>query len=211
MAFKLIPPEGILVDVAKGEQAAEGVFAANNTAPEVAKFGYETAQKFAQGRRCDPPTAEEQLEANVFSLAWASAIEACTGAQDAQGWMCDVVVPDGVFVRVPGASVEVVHSAMRAAREVFTAAGVAPQAGAIGQHERLVHDVRGFTGPEPTSESAHAAGIFDDAEQAAYAACGKKVAGSYLSIEGLDTPYWQERMRTSEVLNWKDEDEPAAA
>lgn len=211
MAFKLVPPEGTSVDVARGEQAAEAVFLANNTAPEIAKFGYDIAQKFAQKRRCDPPTAEEQHEAHVFSLAWASAVEACTGSQDAQGWQCDVVAPDGVFVRVPGASVEVVHRAMQAARAVFQAAGVAPQEATIGQHERLVHDVRGFQGPEPTSASAHAAGVFDDAEHAAFAACGEKVAGSYLSIEGFDTPYWQERMRTSEVLNWQAEGESAAA
>jgi hypothetical protein len=205
MAFKLIPPDGVAVDVAKGEQAAEAVFVAYQTAPEIAKFGFEVAQRYEMKRRCDPPTAEESQLANVFALAWVSGLEACTRAQDATGWACDVVVPDGVFVRVPGASVDGIHRAMAAAREVFRAAGVAPQAAAIGQHERLVYDVNGFQGPAPSDESAHAASVFDAAEDAALAACGGKVEGGYLSIEGFDTPEWQERMRTSAVLNWKGE------
>jgi len=211
MAFKLIPPEGVTVDVAKGEQAAEAVFVANNTAPEIAKFGYEVAQRYEMRRRADPPTVEEQQLANVFGLAWASGLEACTGAQDAEGWMCDVEVPDGVFVRIPGASVETIHKAMAAAREVFRAAGVAPQEAAIGQHERTVWDsAHQFHGPEPSEESASAAGVFDDAECAALAVCGEKVPGSYLSIEGFDAPHWQERMRTSAVLNWQGEENAAA-
>lgn len=221
MAFKLFPPEGVAVDVALGERAAEAVFAAHHTAPEVAQFGYHAAQHHARSkafceagggaRPCDPPTTEQQRLADVFALACASGIEACTGAQDATGWRCDVEVPEGVFVCVPGVSVEVVRRAMQAARECFRAAGVTPQEAAMGQYEQHLYDIRGFQGPEPSEASSHAAAAFYDAEAAAFAACGQKVPGSYLSIEGCDTPYWQERFRTSEVVNWKGEEEPAAA
>ena len=221
MPFKLIPPEGFQGDVAKGERAAEAVFAAHETAPEIAMFGYRAAQHHERSKSlaaaaggntlpCDPPTVDEMAEARVFALAWASGLEACTGGQDATGWACDVIVPDGVFVRVPGARVEGVHRAMQAARDVFAAAGVTPQEAAMGQHEQHVFDIRGFQGPEPSSASAHAFGVFDDAERAAIAA-GGHVAKSHLLIEGFDTPYWQERFRTSEVLNWKGEQESAAA
>lgn len=221
MPFRLIPPEGFQGDLARAEQSAEAVFIANNTGPEIAKFGYEAAQNHARSKALcaeaggraiprDPPSEDEIRDARVFALAWASAIEACTGSQEATGWACDVVVPDGVFVRVPGASLDVVHRAMQAARDVFHAAGVTPQEAAIGQHEQHVHDIRGFQGPEPSAASAHAFGVFLDAERAAIAA-GGGVPHSYLSIEGFDTPYWQERFRTSEVLNWNGEDVPAGA
>jgi len=219
--FQLIPPDDFKGDVAKGEQAAEAVFAANNTAPEIAMFGDRATQHFERSKAlaaaaggntlpCDPPTDVEMGEARVFALAWAAGLEACTGGQDATGWRYDVVVPDGVFVRVPGASVDVVHRAMQAARDFFAAAGVTPQEAAMGQHEQHMFDIRGLQGPEPSSASAHAFGVFDDAERAAVAA-GGHVHKSYLSIEGFDTPYWQERFRTSEVLNWKGEEESAAA
>ena len=212
MTFKLIPPPGLEVDVAKGEQAAEAVFAARGTAPEIAKFGYDVAYRFKMKRRHDPPTEEELTQANVFSLAWASGIEACTGSQNGEGWQCDVIVPDGVFVRVPGASVEAIRRGMEAAREVFRREGVSPQEAALGEHEQLVHDVRGFEGPGPSAESSRAAGVLHDARKAALAAVGVEAEGSGLEIEGLDTPYWRERMRTSEVLNWKGEEaEPIAA
>lgn len=212
MSFKLIPPPGLDVDVTKGEQAAEAVFAARGTAPEIAKFGYEVAYRYQMKRRHDPPTEEELTQANIFSLAWASGVEACTGSQKSEGWQCDVIVPDGVFVRVPGASVEAIRRGMEAAREVFRREGVTPQEGAMGQHEQLVFDVHGFQGPEPSAESARAAGVHWDAEQAALTAVGPRVPDSGLSIEGFDTPYWQERFKTSEVLNWKGEEaDPIAA
>jgi hypothetical protein len=219
--FTLIPPEGGTFDIAKGERVAEAVFAANNTAPEIAVFGYRAAQRFERSKALaaaaggntrpgDPPTEQEMREARVFALAWASGLEACTGTQVAVEWQCEVVVPEGVFVRVPGASVEVVHRAMQAARDVFAAAGVTPQEAAMGQFEQHMYDVHGFQGPEPSPESSHAFGVFLDAERAAIEA-GGSVRHSYLSIEGCDTPYWQERFRKSEVINWKGEEEPAAA
>lgn len=72
MPFHLIPPEGKSIDVSRGEQAAEAVFVANNSAPEVAVFGVYAAQKLAQRMRCDSLTDEEKQLAEVFSLAWAS-------------------------------------------------------------------------------------------------------------------------------------------
>ena len=212
MPFNLIPPSGLQIDVTKGEQAAEAVFAARNTAPEIAKFGYDAAYRYKMRRRHDPPTEEELTQANIFVLAWASGIEACTGTQNSDGWQCDVVVPEGVFVRVPGASVEAIRRGTEAAREVFRREGISPQEAALGEHVQLVHDVRGFQGPGPSAESSRAAGVLYDARKAALAAVGVEAEGSGLEIEGLDTPYWRERVRTSEVLNWNGEEaQPIAA
>lgn len=201
MPFHLIPPDGVAIDVSKGEQAAEAVFAANQTAPEIAVFGAHAAQKFAQRRRCDPLTDEEKQLAEVFNLAWLSGLEVCTGSQATQGWSCSVTVPDGVFVRVPGASVEAIRRGMAAARDVFRAGGMTPQEAAIGDHERTVYDVRGFQGPEPTPESNRGADLFWDAEKAALAAVGDDVKGGYLSVEGFD----EERLARSAVLTWNGE------
>jgi hypothetical protein len=221
MPFKLIPPAGFAGDVTQGERAAEAVFAAHHTAPEIAKFGVAAVDHYARSKAlceaaggraqpCDPPTEEEQGLSEVFDLAWASALEVCGAVRNAVDWKCEVLAPDGVFVRVPGASIEVVQRAMKAARDVFAAAGVTPQEAALGQHEAQMHDIRGFQGPEPSDASGRAFGAFLDAEKAAIAA-GGDIPNSYLLIEGLDTPYWRERLETSKVLNWKGEDEPATA
>lgn len=189
MTFKLIPAPGLDIDVGKGEQAAEAVFAARNTAPEIAKFGYDVAYRYGIKRRADPPTEEEAELAQVFALAWSSGVEACKGSSNADGWQCDVVVPDGVFVRVPGASVEAIRRGMEAAREVFHREGVLLQEAALAEHEQLVHDLRGFQGPGPLAESSRAAGVLYDARKAALAAVGVEAKGSGLEIEGFDTPY----------------------
>ncbi len=51
MSFLRIPPAGVPVDVGKGVQAAEAVFAANRTAPEIAIFGLRGAHRVADKRR----------------------------------------------------------------------------------------------------------------------------------------------------------------
>lgn len=206
MPLQIIPPQGVSIDVSKGEQVAQAVFEANDTAPEIAVFGAHAAQKFAERRRLDPLTEEEKQLAEVFSLAWASGLEACTGGREAEGWTCSVTVPDSVFVRVPGASVEAIRRGMAAACEVFRAGGMTSQEAAIGDQERTVYEVRGFQGPEPTAESDRGADLFWKAEKAALRAVGGDVKGGYLSVEGFSP----ERLAQSSVLTWKGEPEAEA-
>jgi hypothetical protein len=210
MPFHLIPPPGVEIDVTKGERVAEDVFVANKTAPEIAIFGLQVAQRYAAKRRCDPPTEEEQRLCNVFGLAWSSALEATTGSQTADGWTYSVTTPDDVFLWVPGASVEAIRRGTEAAREVFHTAGIAPQEAALGQYEQTVYDIRGFERPEPSVESARAASLFHEAERAAFVACRVEASGRYLLIEGYDTPYWLERCAKSPVLSWQPEETEVA-
>ena len=203
MPIQITSPAGAEADTIKGIKAAESVFAAANTTAEIAVFGHWTAQKFAEKRRCDPPSAEEQRLAHSFALARSSALEACVGSGSQEGWTFDVVADDGVWLCVPGASVEEHRHGIEAARAVFAANRITPQGAAIGDWERQVYEIRGFTGPEPSDESSRAADIFWDAEQAAFKACGDREAyGRHLLVTGCDAPYWRAVMDQSEVLNF---------
>jgi len=202
MPFHIYPPEGVSVDLTL--EAAQRVFDANDTRPEVAIFGHEAAVKFSERRRMDKLTDEEVRLANVFSLAASSAFEVCTGLSAPDAWQCGVSVPDEVYLWAPGASLEAHRRGVEAARAVFRAAGISPQAAAMGDWEQQVREIRGHEGPDLSEEACRGAGVFYDADHAAREAAGN-IPGSYMRIEGFDAPEWKQYAENSAVLNWKQE------
>lgn len=210
MTFHLYAPAGAVVDLAKGIDSAQRVFAAHRTLPEIAVFGHEAATKFAQRQRANPLTLEERCLADVFHLAASSAFEACTGSPNPPEWRCGVTVPDEVYLWAPGASLDAHQRGVDAARAVFHTAGVSPQAAAMGDWEQQMREIRGHEGPDLSAEALRGAEVFYDAEQAAREASGN-LPGSYMRVEGTDTPEWQQYGERSPVLNWKPDDRAAAA
>jgi hypothetical protein len=203
MPMQITAPDGITADVMQGVRAGEAVFAAANTTAEMAVFGHWTAQKFAAKRRCDPPSAEEQRLSDVYDLAKASALEACAGSNSTDGWSFGVYSEDGVWLWIPGATIEEHRRGLEAAREVFKENKITPQGAAIGDWEQQVHDRNGFEGPAPSEESSRAASIFWDAENAAFVASGDRPApGRHLLVTGCDAPHWHAYMAQSPVLNF---------
>jgi hypothetical protein len=208
MTFHLYPPAGVVVDLAKGIDAAQRVFAAHRTLPEIAVFGHEAADKVAQRRRIDPLSQEEQRLADVFRLAASSAFEACTGSPNPPGWKCGVKAPDDVYLWAPGVSLEAHRRGVEGACAVFRAAGISPQAAAMGDWEQQAREIRGHKGPDLSAEACRGAEVFYDAQHAAREASGN-IPGSYMRVEGCDEPEWQQYAARSQVLNWKPEDEIA--
>jgi len=210
MTFQLYPPAGVIVDLAKGIEAAQRVFDAHRTLPEIAVFGHEAADTVAQRRRIDPLSTEERQLADVFRLAATSAYEECTGSPNPSEWKCGVKVPDEVYLWVPGASLEAHRLGVEAARAVFRAAGISPQAAAMGDWEQQVREVRGHQGPDLSPEACRAAEVFYDANHAARAASGN-ISGSYMRVEGCDAPEWRQYAERSPVLNWDSEVDSVAS
>jgi hypothetical protein len=80
----------------------------------------------------------------------------------------------------------------------------------MGDWEQQVLQIRGHVGPDLADEACRGAGAFYDAERAAREASGN-LPGSYMRIEGFDTPEWRQYSESSAVLSWKPEDDVAAA
>ena len=210
MPFNLCPPANVTADLSKGIQAAERVFSANGTLPEIAVFAHEAVERFEHRRRINPVTEEEQRLASVYRLAASSAFEACTGSSNHAGWECGVTAPDEVYFWAPGASLEAHRRGVEAARAVFRAAGISPQAAAMGDWEQQVREIRGHVGPDLSAEACRGAEMFYDAEHAAREAAGN-IPGSYMRIEGCDAPEWRQYAERSAVLNWDQEADAASS
>jgi len=207
MPFKLYPPAGVTIDLTKGLEAAERVFAANGTKAEIAIFGYEVALKFKERRRMNRPDELELRLAEVFALAAGSAYEACTGMSNPpDGWTCGVTVPDEVYLWAPGASLDAHQRGVDAARAVFRVAGISPQLAAMGDWEQQVREIRGHKGPDLSEEACRGAEVFYDADRASRETAGN-IPGSHMRVDGFDAPEWKEYMASSAVLNWQQESE----
>lgn len=202
MPIELHVPAATADQLACGVSAAARVFRDAGTAAEIAVFGREARDRWeARGRIGDPPSAIHLALAATYDLAEAAAIEACCGDSRRADCRLDVVGPEGVALYVPGASAVQLARGVEAALAVFRRHRIAPQGAAIGEFERRVWDDRGFGEPEPSAESFRAAAVFDEAEHAAFEACGVEGWDRYLQVTGIDGPYWQACLRQSPVLN----------
>lgn len=120
-----------------------------------------------------------------------------------------------VLFHAPGASAEQVARGVKAAEDAFASRKITPQVAALGVHVRLMHDLRGFEGPEPPARSYEAAEVFELAEAAAIEAAG--VATSEAHLEVTEFGQWNELMRTHPFFMWEPEgpfiepSDPAAA
>ena len=120
-----------------------------------------------------------------------------------------------VLFHAPGASAQQVARGVKAAEDAFTSQKITPQGAAIGVHARLMHDLRGFEGPEPPARSYEAAEVFELAEAAAIEAAGVDAGKAHLEVTEFSD--WDEVMRTHPFFTWEPEgpfiepSDPAAA
>ena len=120
-----------------------------------------------------------------------------------------------VLFHAPGASSEQVARGVKAAEDAFASRKITPQGAALGVHARLMHDLRGFEGPEPPSRAYEAAEVFELAEAAAIEAAGVVSGNAHLEV--TDFGDWDEVMRTHPFFTWEaagpfiESSDPAAA
>jgi hypothetical protein len=121
-----------------------------------------------------------------------------------------------VLFHAPGASAEQIARGVKAAEDAFASQRITPQAAAIGLHARLMHDVRGFEGPEPPARSYEDAEVFELAEEAAIEASGIP-KGAKAHLEVTDFEAWRDVMTSHPFFTWEPEgpyigpSDPAAA
>ncbi|MCK9687319.1 hypothetical protein [Scleromatobacter humisilvae] len=121
----------------------------------------------------------------------------------------------GVLFHAPGASTEQVARGVKAAEDAFASQKITPQGAALGVHARLMHDLRGFEGPEPPARTYEAAEVFELAEAAAIEAAGVESGKGHLEVTEFGA--WDVVMRTHPFFTWVPEgpfiepSDPAAA
>ena len=105
-----------------------------------------------------------------------------------------------VLFHAPGASAEQLGRGIKAAEDAFASQKITPQGAALGVHARLMHDLRGFEGPEPPARSFEAAEVFELAEAAAIEAAGVEPGKGHLEVTEFGA--WDEVMRTHPFFTW---------